>query len=44
MSLSEHKETSLEKGLHTLLVLSKSGNGLTVSDLSTTLGYPVPIQ
>ena len=40
MSLSEPKETSLEKGLSTLLLLSKSGDGLTVSELSTTLGYP----
>jgi len=34
------KETSLEKGLNTLLVLSKAGDGMTVSELSTALGYP----
>jgi DNA-binding IclR family transcriptional regulator len=40
VNASGHKETSLEKGLHTLLVLSKAGDGMTVSELSTALGYP----
>jgi DNA-binding IclR family transcriptional regulator len=38
--MSEHRETSLEKGLNVLHHLSSASNGMTVSELATALGYP----